>query len=266
MSVRQADTTIARDMPPKGNEPQGRCRRASRCVSSARVPASAGPQPGGKLRIARLWHESATSVTDPDQNLAPERLANARRGFGQRRHRLPPPRWRPASETRDAPALRRSNVAVRCEDVRSRPALGPVGELPATSVAHAPRPTPAPDGLVNPNDGSDSLRPRSSGSTDASPEAASSEVSTGPRARCARCVARPQRLRRFAPRIPPTTLGPAQGFRRLAAAEYSVVAPKGTEGCRGTARSSSAEAAAGRPQGRVPYPLGVNGEGDGPNP
>lgn len=38
MSARQTDTTIARDMPPKGNEPQGRCRRASRCVSSDTGP------------------------------------------------------------------------------------------------------------------------------------------------------------------------------------------------------------------------------------
>lgn len=221
-------------------------------------------QTEGKLRTPRLERAaaSATATDQPTPRGAPRTSGRLR----PPRHRRSPPRWRTASEARDGPALRRRPLSVRCEDGRSRPAFGQVGEPPTASAftgsatdTRFGRPG-QPEGRVgarsNPDIGKHRTPPK---------EVPSPEETTPGRQRCARCAARPQRCRLFAPRIRPTTEGPAQGRRRLAAA---VILCSGAQGHGRWSRFCSQnldETAAGRPQGRHPYPHGSNGAGGGPN-
>jgi hypothetical protein len=161
VSARQTDTTIARDTPPKGNEPQGRCRRV--------IP----------LRVFRTCPRFGRATTGRQ---APDRPAS-----GTIRHLGDGPRpdfW-PRSVSRTPAAASANAGTARLHlggDRLVRPATLPrfgartsqsaaktcAADLPSgrsvsrrqPRLPNAPRPTPAPDGLVNPIDGSDSLRPR----------------------------------------------------------------------------------------------------------
>lgn len=145
VSGRQSDTLRSPVLnSPKGNEPQGRCRRMSRCVSSVEPPTSVGVPPGGNL-----WTRPPNTSLHPrvaaTLGRLPEGLATAARGLGQRRPAdarfgvRPLARHAPPVHPR-VPGRRSSREDAR----KDLPALGRGGPSPRSlRCPQAPLATPA---------------------------------------------------------------------------------------------------------------------------